>query len=780
MKRVPLFQRSGLAMAMLCLTSPGLAQAQLTAPDAAGGDAVTEQPAAALAETAVDPAPAAAADTKGGAGIEEIVVTSQHREEKLKNVPIAITAATAEQMQAQGVTDAFDIGKITPSFSTNREVGFGTPFMRGVGTTNVLAGDEPSVATYIDGFYQGLGIAAQLPFNNVERVEVLKGPQGTLYGRNAVGGLVNIVTRKPSADTGVEGSVGYGNYDTFSSNAYVTGALGEHVAADFAVTQQDQSEGYSRELNTGKHFGTNDYVALRSKLLFDLGDTDTLLIGFDYANSKDNTANVNSPAPGSLPLEHGEGVLYGQKRSEFAANIDPRFDVKQFGATATLDLDFDSSHFVSLTQYRRLKAIYNVEGDGTSSDGTLVTTQLGVTPGLPADSPLTPQTIVPASFYYISKQSIPYFFTQEFQLLSKDAGPFKWITGSYVQASQDGYDPLNLYFSTQAPALASIDRDQATLALAAFAQGTYTFDNGLSITEGARYSAERKSIDGTVSQLNGDGGYDSFGGEQSTWFRSFTFRLAADYHVNEDLMIYGTVNKGFKSGLFNEQNIGEPAIKPETLYAYEIGFKANPNGMLRLDGSVYYYDYNDLQTFVVGSDGLSHLQNAGGARMYGAELTLEAAPMRGLSLRGGVGLEHATYTDFADAEVFLPSPSGGNYPVSEDVSGNDVIRTPKFTGNAGASYTFDVGGAGYAALNASIAYSGRYAWDVGNQFHQGGYALVDLSAKYTTTNDRWSLTLWGKNVTDKEYLVYRNITQRFDAVAWGNPATYGATVGFKF
>ena len=774
----PAFKRSSLAVALICFAIDQSARSQDASPEAPSPAAETDSaaPVSALTDQQAD---APAQDQSGG--IEEIVVTSQHRAERLKDVPIAITAATAEQMQAQGVSDAFDISKITPGFSTNRVVGFGAPFMRGVGTTSVLAGDEPSVATYIDGFYQGLSVATQLPFNNVERVEVLKGPQGTLYGRNAVGGLVNIVTRKPSSEAGVEGSVGYANYDTWAGNAYLTSGLGDGIAADLAVTAQDQGKGFSRNLVDGKRYGTNDYVSVRSKLLFELDGENSLLIGAEYTDSRNNLANVNSPAPGTIPLMHGGDIVYGQTRDEFAANIDPKFDVEQFGINATLNLDVGFASLVSLTQYRRVEALYHVEGDGTSSDGTLSTQ---------VQTPNGPLTVAPASFFYTSKQSIPYFVTQEFQLVSKDAGPFKWITGTYAQASQDGYDPLSLFYSTQAPALSIIDRDQKTLALAAFAQGSYTLANGIQLTQGIRYSAEEKSTDGTVSRINQQGGYDVYGDgpddDQSKWFRSFTFRTAADYHVSEALMVYGTINKGFKSGVFNQQNIGAPPVKPETLYAYEIGFKASPTNSIRIDGSAYYYDYRDLQTFVVGADGLTRLQNAGGAEMYGLELTAEASLTRGFTLRGGLGLERATYTDFPDAEVFLParnidgSLSGGGYLAPQDVSGNDVIRTPKVTGNLGASYLFEVGSAGTVTLNGSAAYNGKFAWDQGNVFYQKAYTLIDLSARYATPDERWSLTLWGKNVTGEDYLVYRNTKQRFDAVAWGNPATYGLSLGYRF
>lgn len=700
--------------------------------------------------------------------IEEIVVTAQHRTERLQDVPIAISAASAEQMKAQGIDNAFDIGKMTPSFSTARVVGFGTPFMRGVGSTNVGAGDEPGVATYIDGFYQGLGIAAQLPFNNVERVEVLKGPQGTLYGRNAVGGLISIVTRMPEQDFGFKGTAGYSNYDTYSGSAYMTGALTQSLSADFAVTAQDQSKGYNKNLLNGRHYGTNDYVAVRSKLLFEINDTDSLLIGLEYADSKNNLANVNSVAPGTTPLLAGPGVIYGDSPFKFAANIDPRFDVEQYGINAKLSMNLGFADFVSLTQYRRLTNHNAVEGDGTSADGVLIAEQQGADPNAPPD-------IVPlASLFYTDKQDIP-FATQEFQLISNDSGPLKWITGAFVQSSKDGYETLDLGYDTTQPPAAVYDVWQSTLALAVFAQGSYLLDNGIGLTAGVRYSAERKRVGGDFT------GKDPDVGEQEEWFRSPTFRLAADYHIGESTMVYATFNKGFKSGVLNAQVPTNPPVDPETLYAYELGIKASPTSYFRADASVYYYDYRDIQTFLTDGDtGLTLLQNAGSAEMYGAEISLELNPHPSFLLRSAVGVEKATYQEFENAEGYLPSSSGGNYQVSRDVSGNDVIRTPAVTANLSGSYYFDVGSTWTGTLNASLAYSDSFYWDVLNVAEQKAYTLIDLSAKFTTVDDHWSLTFWGKNVTDEEYLVYRNQQQRYDAVAWGDPATYGVTVGYTY
>ena len=711
-------------------------------------------------------------------GIQDIVVTAERRSARLQDVPIAITAATAVQLQAAGVTDAFDIGKITPSYNSNRVSGFGTPIMRGVGTTNVTAGDEPSVATYVDGFYQGSGITAQIPFNNIDRVEVLKGPQGTLYGRNATGGLINIVTREPSDRLTVDASVGYDNYRTVVGNGYISGALSSAIKADLALAVREQGKGYARDIGTGGRVGKSEYVAVRSKIAFDLGGDNSLILGFGYVDSRDNRGNINIPYPGTTPLTTGPGIIYADRPFTYAGNLPPVFTVKQYNANATLRLSLGFADLVSMTQYKRVKSFNQLEGDGTTSDGIFSGSQLGVVAGSPVGTPLTPQTVSPFSFAYTVDARQPYFVTQELQLVSKADGPLKWIVGGFMQASKDGYHPINLYYDTadlNIPFYTSTV-DETTRAYAGFVQATYSLDSGLSLTGGARYSSERKRLFGSMAipiyavDLTDD---------DAKTFRSFTWRAAVDYRVNPRLMIYATANKGFKSGVFDSNALGGDPVRPETLYAYEIGFKADPSPFVRLAASAYYYDYKDIQTFITPPSGLSVLQNAARGRMYGGEVSMEVMPAPGLNLTLSMGYEHARYKEFANAQINIPSPDGGNYFASADVGGRHILRTPDLTANGVVSYAFDAGG-GKVNLNAAVAYSGDFFWDSANYFKQKEYALVDLSAKYTLPDSPVSISIWGKNITNQVYGIYRNPQQRFDAIAFGDPRTYGVTIGFQY
>lgn len=739
--------------------------------------------------------------------IADIVVTAERRSQRLQEVPIAITAVTSEQLSAQGVTNYFEVSKITPSLVTGRTVGFGTPFMRGIGSTSVQIGDEVSVASYVDNFYQGLSITSQLPFNNIERVEILKGPQGTLYGRNAVGGLINIITRNPSQTFSMKGSAGYSNYDTITADAYITGPITDRISADISGVFRDQGKGYSRDLVSGRTAGRNEYEAVRGKLMFEFGDGDSsLLIGGGYAHSNNDIANVNSPFPGSTPLTAFPGVVYGQKRGEFAASLAPRFEVEQWDVNATLKIDLGFADLVSLSQYRKVSSVNQVEGDGTSADGLIVLLQDGVvarpdgSPGRVGD-PLVPAVVAPGTFSYYNPTKTPYFVTQEIQLVSSGDGPLSWILGAFYQASKDRWAPLELDFTQAAvPAgtnfhgspIASFDAFQATRALAGFAQMTYKFDSGLSLTGGVRYSTEKKRTGGTLTALTPTGfgnvlaglpltvaDYAPVTNDQSKRFNSFTYRLTADYRINPDVMVYVTTSKGFKSGVFNVANFGDAPVKPEILYAYEVGVKADPSPLVRINASAYYYNYKDIQTFVNNALGTSNLLNAGGANMYGFEMESEVRPFDGFSIHTGFGYEHATYKNFENAAVFLPSPSGGNYTATENVNGNRVLRTPELTANLGLSYVFAIGN-GNVTLNGSVAYTGDFFWESGNRFRQNEYALVDGSIRYATEGEGISLTAWVKNASDVKYTIYRNPQARYDSHAWAEPRTYGVTAGFAF
>lgn len=719
-------------------------------------------PATAWAQQAPVPAPdSATPQTSDDVGIGEIVVTAQRREERLQDVPVAITAVTSEQLSTGRIETSYDLPKVTPGLTVNKSAVYAVPFLRGVGSTNILIGDEPSVSTYVDGFYKGPALAAILPFNNIQRIEVLKGPQGTLYGRNATGGLINIITTDPLDNFFAKGSVGYGNFETFEADGYVTGPLGESIRADLSVRYKNQGKGFVRNLFTGNRIGTDDVFAARAKVLVDFSDRVSLTLTGDYAYAENDMGAAQSNFPGTRPI----GALVGGQSSTRPyytyQNIDPIASVRAWGATATLRAELDSVDLVSLTQYRAYESRNTLDADGSSDDGRASQ----VVPGV--------GTIGLATLSFVSPTKLPYFWTQEFQILSNGDGPFSWIVGAFGLKSLEKYDPLSVQFNVAGPAIAITQSQGETEALAGFAQGTYAFDNGFSITLGGRYNHERKRMVGSITS-----GASVTTTDKKTTFNSFTYRGSIDYRFSPEVLVFASASKGFKSGAFNTNSIDDqPAVDPENLYAYELGIKADPSRNLRVNFTSFYYDYKDIQFYAQGANtGLATLQNAAAAELYGAEIDVVAVPVRGLTLRASASIEHSEYTSFAGAQVYVPGPSAGQVQEFVDATGNDVIRTPTFTGNLGATYEADLPNGSGLTFAANVYHNAGYNFDPAGVVQQDPYTLVDASITWTAPDDRFSIMGWVKNLTDELYIESITSGTRNNRVGYAPPQTFGVTL----
>ncbi len=702
--------------------------------------------------------------------VEDLVVTAQRREENLQDVPIAVSAITGETLEKAKIESAYDVVKAAPALTVNRSVGYAIPFLRGIGSPNISLGDEPSVASYVDGFYQGPALSAVLPFNNIERVEVLKGPQGTLYGRNATGGLINIITKNPSESFFAKGTVGYGNYDTIQADAYVTGPIADNVRADLAVRYKDQGKGFVRNLWTGNRIGEEDLFAIRGKVVMDLTDDVSLTVTGEYSDLDNTIASAQPVLTGSKPIAALVGGLYSTNPRETYNTIDPIFNVKAYGATATLRADLGSVNFVSMSQYRRYTSSNQIDADATSADGVAF-----------IDRPdHTPVRFNLPTFSFNSDTAMPYFWTQEFQLLSDTDGPLSWIAGLFGQSSREGYGSLDSRLSVTAPAVSHIFTKSDTKAVAAFAQGTYAFDSGLSLTAGGRYSWEKKSI---VGRSENAANVVTARTDKEKTFKAFTYRLSADYRVNPELLVYASASKGFKSGVYIGGSINaSPPVNPEKLYAYEVGFKSDPSNKLRINGTAYYYNYKDVQFYAKDPiTELSTLQNAGSAELYGVEGELVARPIEGLTIRAAAAWEHAKYKDFIDAQVFREDDQGalanrgGRVVYFVKADGAQMVRTPKFTGNVSAVYDMPMANGAELSFGANAYYNGGYPFDPAGGVNQKKYAVVDGSVTWKAPGGNWSAAVWGKNLFNELFIESVTDGARNLRIGYSIPRTFGVT-----
>lgn len=343
-------------------------------------------------------------------GLEEIIVTAQKRSENLQNVPVAITAVSSARLAASNITSAADIGAVTPSLSLTQVAGTLQPHIRGVGTSSSGPGVENPVAMYLDGVYIASGSSSLLTLNNIERVGVLKGPQGTLFGRNATGGLIHVITRDPAHDPAGSVEVGYANYRTINANAYMTAGLSDTVAADLAVRYEHQGDGWGTNLFNGRDVNRTDHdLTLRSKWLFEPGDATKIRLAIDYSDRKAYDAQHWIPG---YPITFNNpffGGPYDQGGPyDINKNVDEDSRLRSGGASLQINHDLGAVALQSITAYRKAKYNFDLDLD------------------------LTPVALIRCCGTVRAEQ-----LSQEFQLSSTGGGPFKWVAGVYLFAAKD-------------------------------------------------------------------------------------------------------------------------------------------------------------------------------------------------------------------------------------------------------------------------------------------------------------------------------------------------------
>jgi len=687
-------------------------------------------------------------------GLEEIVVTAQRRAENLQDVPVAVTALTAESLGAKGIDTTTDLTLVIPGLTYTTVVGSALPRIRGVGAAISLGGNENPVATYVDGVYIASATASVLAFNNIEQIAVLKGPQGTLFGRNATGGLIQVTTRDPSSELGGEASLSYGNLDTVGANLYMTGGLTENLAADLAMYYNDQQEGYGRNLVTGAEVGKSRDFAARSKWKLDIGSATTVRLAFDYSKTRAAAPGFRA-VYGTVPVT---GVPFTGGKFDIASDVDPRLEVEQSGGSLTVSHDFGEVSLLSITAYREsdFHAIFDIDK--------------------------TAAAIAKSDLSQPDRQ-----FSQEFQLLSSDNAPLRWVLGAYYFNSHGAYDPLRI---TSVANDQFISSTQKTESSAAFGQASYNFTDRTALTLGLRYTAETKDYRASARIVLPSGVTtdrpavtDSLDESRLTW------RVALDHHFSDDLLGYVSYNRGFKSGGFNPQRFTQPLLpfEPEILDSFEAGVKADLlDRRLRINVAGFYYDYENIQINAF-QGGISTIYNAASAKIHGVDLDVTIAPVSDLTLTGGLSWIHARFGDFPGAVISTPQvPNGttilgGNAVGTGDAEGNRLPLTPDWTVNLGADYSVLLP-RGRVALSANYFHSDGWRAEPDNRIGQDPYDLVNASATWFIDDDdeNYSLKLWGKNLSNEAYAVQMNAQPQSDGVAVGPGRSYGVTLGVKF
>jgi iron complex outermembrane receptor protein len=703
-------------------------------------------------DAATSQAPAADAQPQQteGHGLEEIVVTAQRRAENLQNVPIAVTALSADSLETQGIGDVKQLATAVPGLTYTTQGDVGAPRIRGVGVAFAGAGNENSVSTYVDNVYYASAPASVLSFNNISQIAVLKGPQGTLFGRNATGGLIQITTRDPSQTFGGAADVTVGNLNTYGGNLYVTGGLLDNLAADLAVHFKDQIDGFGKNLFDGHNVNNTRESLLRSKLKAELGAATTATLILDYGKTR-GTTDAYRPLYGSLPLD---GKPYTGGPFDIDSNIDPLSTVTQYGASLDVAHDLEFARIVSITAYRHsdLHAVFDADAQ-------------------------------PENYLSLQVREPDRQYSEELQLVSDTTGPLSWQTGLYYFWASGGYAPVVIPIPLDS-IVSTVNTYQTTSSEAAFGQGTYAFTQWTSLTLGARLTSETKRIDGSGSvYLDGLGAsipagpyHDSITVTQPTW------RVALDHKLSSDVMTYVSYNRGFKSGGFDpgSTTVAVP-FRPEVLDAYEVGAKTELlDRRVRANLAAFYYNYRNIQLNSF-SNGLNSIYNGKSATIYGLDMDLTAAATDHLTFTGGLSLLHDRFGDFPISRT-AQLPTGGLVALANESAADKRLQfTPDWQADLGAQYEIPLR-SGSFVLATDYFHSAKWYSTPENRTYQPAYNLVNASATWLVGHDeRYSVRLWGRNLGNVAYaeqVVVEVPVADYAKMAEGR--TFGVTLGTKF
>jgi len=708
-----------------------------------------------------------------GASGGEIIVTAQRREEKSVDVPITITTLGAEALETANARDLSDISKVTPGLRFDFASSFMQPTIRGIGTAVATSGGGSNVGIYIDGFYSPNPVAANMNLMNVQSVQVLKGPQGTLFGRNTTGGAILIQTAEPSEEAGGKFKLSYGRFNAAEAQFYGTMGIAPGVAFDVEGLAR-HGDGFQTNIltNDDKVSEYTEY-SVRAGLKVELGDSASLLLRYMHSESDNpgpvnaNTyidpvlgigspyflAGANGLPPASLVPTDPDLIARGDP----APFVTIRSDVVQ----ATLKVDLGFADLTSYTQWRS-----EVEDQSLDLDWTgFGLFQLGI--------PVTDKTL-----------------SQEVLLTSKPGTPLQWTAGLYYLDTKDSW----LTFIDNFGIVRDLDSARRlggsgtrTRSMAAFIDATYELTPQVFITAGARYAHDE------VKDAYWNAGTTRIP-VPSIKNNKVTPRFVVRYKPTEESSIYASYTMGYKAGIIDvggscqrgslTVNTCNP-VQPEKVNAFEIGAKYD-NRTVSLELSGFYYDYKNLQVSVYKDNAQASITNAASSEIYGLEGSARVRLGYGFEVSAGASWTHARYKRFENAPLYFKcgQPECGIYTwiVASGITLKDVPmqRTPEFTGNIGMVYRTDLGG-GELQFSSNLYYTSKfYFGPSGTQFPQEGFETLSARVQWTDSSGAVTLGIWGDNITNNRHLNAVQYNSFGLGASWNSPVTYGADATFRF
>jgi iron complex outermembrane receptor protein len=715
-----------------------------------------------------------AAEDQPGA-VAEIIVTAQKREESAQKVPISIQAIGGAQLQQMGIANTNDLPLAIPGLQISSSAANQIYYLRGVGSQQVGTSSSPEVATFVDGVYMPFASAALAGFSHISSVEVDKGPQGTLFGRNATGGVIQITTKDPEYDFGGEASLGYGSYDHLVGSLYMTAGLSDRVAASIALLADDQMNGFGKSQATGEDVFKRSIYSVRTKWLFELSDATQFRFGASFDRVKGDAGGAIRPAKGVKLWNLATNTQ--QEIPDFYdtnQNTNSFHTVEAFSVSGTLDSDFDWAELRSITAYQGNRNSTYVDFDGG------------------------PETLLPV--YVLTKE---YAFTQELQLSSPSESPLVWTVGAFFLKQRGHTTPFQfgspfatvaLPFGIPLGDTYELYAKATTTSISGYGQATATILPDTRLTLGLRYTHDRKTIDG-YGQISGPVApapliIPPTVGNQKKSFGKPTWRIALDHDFAPNVKAYVSYNRGFQSGGFNSNNAtgytvqANPPLDPEIIDAYEVGLKSELfDRKLRFNVAGFWYDYKNLQQQIYVNGQLRTL-NAGAARIKGVDFELVYQPDSHLVI-GLVGeVLDAKFTDYANAPGYTYPQGFGVGPLVPtpipNAKGNYLLFAPKYTGTLYVNHTLETG-IGKFTTSANAAYNDGYYADPGNLYKEPHFVVVNVSEEWAP-DEQFSVQFWVKNLFDEKYdqSVTAVGTVGFVGNTVGAPREIGVTARFKF
>lgn len=698
--------------------------------------------------------------------IDEVIVTAQRREQAAQDVGIALSVLSGESLVQQGITNVNQLQNATPNLEVEPAFGGGAAQfrLRGVGFQDYASNNSPTVGVYVNEVAYPVPVMTQGLIFDIDRVEVLRGPQGTLYGRNTTGGAISFVTKRPTEDLSAGLITEWGSQDQFRAEGHVSGPLASTVRGRLAISTE-QGGAWQRNRVTGETLGDADRTGARALLAWDPSANLSLLL--DVHGGIDKSENQGLYLLSDLRTRGGTGptIPADRDRSKTGWGLSPRFaaeigrdvnakpgrDNSSWGTSLNANLALKGMNLNSISSFETLKRDEYGDWDSSAS--------------------------VEADTFFGSDVDV---MSQELRLSSDNDSALTWVAGFYYskQELNERYssDFIDIYGT-----YAQVTYDQKVESWSVFGQAEYAFTDQLKAIFGLRYEEETRELEGFGSAFGGATALPPT--SVDTKMTPLTGKAALEFKPSDNMLIYGSVSRGAKSGGFTTYNTGDRSgiepFDPEILWAYEVGFKADPSRAVQINGAAYYYDYNGQQVLsaVCGANGpVGRFTNAD-SKIYGAELEGVFRPTAGLRISQNISYKQGEYTDFVDLDI----PKCQQTPrvtAFIDKSG-DEIPFPALSYGGSISYDWTVSGFAVTA-ETNYSYRDEYPSWLGPKYDVEAYWLANASVTVGPEDANWSVTFWARNLFDQDYDLTRNFFTSADIAQPGRPRTIGARLSLQY